>query len=338
MFQLRQLRTFVAAAETLSFTRAAERVHLTQPSVTEQIRALEDAVGRPLFARQRNALALTDAGGKLLTRARELLAMADDTLHAVKGDAAATAASLTLVAPETLTLTVFTPVMADYAQRYPNVSLTLLTRNSTDTLSTVKDGSADLGLLHGLPAHTASLTSEILSRDEPVLVVPSGNPLSRRQSVSIHDFAEERLGATTPGCSYRAYLDALLPSDRDMPGISFEAESVRSLIGMVAAGLGVCVLPRLAFRSALPGAGVRAVRLDGAIRDLPVCLVRPARTHRREPLHVSAFVGMLRARIPGLDQAMPTVDMQHGPRGVAVTQQEDHGVGDVLGCADTPHR
>src|SRR5689334_4927530 len=107
MFQLRQLRTFVAAAETLSFTRAAERVHLTQPSVTEQIRALEDAVGRPLFARQGNTLALTDAGSKLLARARELLAMANDTFHAVKGDAAGTAASLTLVAPETLALTIF---------------------------------------------------------------------------------------------------------------------------------------------------------------------------------------------------------------------------------------
>lgn len=338
MFQLRQLRTFVAAAETLSFTRAAERVHLTQPSVTEQIRALEDAVGRPLFARQRNALALTDAGGKLLMRARELLAMADDALHAVKGDAEATAASLTLVAPETLTLTVFTPVMADYAQRYPDVSLTLLTRNSAETLSTVKDGLADLGLLHGLPAHTPSLTSEVLSRDEAVLVVPSGSRLSGRQSVSVLDFAEERLGATAPGCTYRAYLDALLQPGRDRPGISFEAESVRSLIGMVAAGLGVCVLPRLAFRSALPGPGVRAVRLDGAIRNLPVCLVSPVRTHRREPLHVSAFVGMLRARTPGLDQAMSTVDMQDSPRGVAATQQEDHGMGDVLGSADAPHK
>ncbi|MEO7885280.1 MAG: LysR family transcriptional regulator, partial [Polaromonas sp.] len=188
MFQLRQLRTFVAAAETLSFTRAAERVHLTQPSVTEQIRALEDIVGRSLFVRQRNTLALTDAGNKLLVRARELLALADDTLHAVKGDAANTATSLTLVAPETLALTIFTPVMADYAQRYPDVRLTLLTRNSADTLSTVQDGSADAGLLHGLPVHHPSLVSEVLSDDEPVLVVPSGHPLCRRQSVSISDF------------------------------------------------------------------------------------------------------------------------------------------------------
>jgi DNA-binding transcriptional LysR family regulator len=338
MFQLRQLRTFVAAAETLSFTRAAERVHLTQPSVTEQIRALEEAVGRPLFVRQRNMLALTDAGGKLLTRARELLAMADDTLHAVRGDMPATAASLTLVAPETLAITVFTPVMADYAERHPYVRLTLLTRNSADTLAMVKDGSADVGLLHGLPLHEPLLASEVLGTDEPVLVVPSGHPLAGLESVSIHGLAEQRLGATAPGCTYRDYLQALLQSGPGLLAISFEAESVRGLIGMVSAGLGVCVLPRLAFRSASPGPGATAIRLDGAMRDLPVCVVTPARTRRREPQHVSAFVEMLRTRTGALHQAMPTVDVQHGARGVAVAEQEDHGVRDVLGCADTSHR
>lgn len=318
MFQLRQLRTFVAAAETLSFTRAAERVHLTQPSVTEQIRALEDTVGRPLFTRRNNALALTDAGSKLLTRARELLAMADDTLHAVKGDAPSPLANLTLVAPETLALTIFTPVMADYAQRYPDARLTLLTRNSAQTLSTVQDGLADLGLLHGLPVHASSLTSEVLSSDTAVLVVPSGHPLAGCQSVSIHGLAGMRLGATAPGCAYRAYLEALLQSGRNLPAISFEAESVRGLVGMVADGLGVCVLPHLAFRSALPGPGVNAVRLEGAVRDLPVCLVRSARMQGREPLHISAFVGMLRKQVLALDQAVSAVDVQHGPRGVAV--------------------
>jgi DNA-binding transcriptional LysR family regulator len=309
MFQLRQLRTFVAAAETLSFTRAAERVHLTQPSVTEQIRALEDAVGRPLFVRQRNTLALTDAGKKLLTRARELLAMADNALHVVRGGAQAAPASLTLVAPQTLTVTVLTPVMADYAARHPEVRLTLLTRNSADTLLALKNGSADVGLLHGLPLHDTSLTSEILSSDEPVLVVPSKHPLCRRESVSIDDLVAQRLGATMPGCAYRAYLEALLQSGPNLPGITFEAESVRGLIGMVAGGLGVCVLPRLAFRSSLPGPDVKALRLEGPMPGLPVCLVTPAGVRRREFHHASAFVGMLRARTLELHQAVPAVDM-----------------------------
>ncbi|MCH1998354.1 LysR family transcriptional regulator, partial [Achromobacter xylosoxidans] len=65
MFQLRQLKTFVAAAETLSFTQAARRVHLSQPSVTEQVRALEEAVGQPLFIRHNNRLQLTPAGERL---------------------------------------------------------------------------------------------------------------------------------------------------------------------------------------------------------------------------------------------------------------------------------
>lgn len=338
MFQLRQLRTFVAAAETLSFTRAAQRVHLTQPSVTEQIRTLEDTVGRPLFARQGNTLALTEAGSKLLARARELLAMADDAFHAVKGDAAGTPASLTLAAPETLAITMFTPLMADYAERYPEVGLTLLTRNSADTLALVKNGSADVGLLHGLPLHEHSLASEILSADEPVLVVPSGHSLSGRQSVSIRDLAGQRLGATVPGCGYRAYLETLLQPGPDLPGISFEAESVRGLVAMVAAGLGVCVLPRLAFKSALPGLDVQAVRLDGAMRALPVCVLVPAGTRLRQPRHVSAFVEMLRAWTGALYQAVPAVDMEHAARGVTVAEQEEHGVRDVLGCADTSHR
>ncbi|WP_434106210.1 LysR family transcriptional regulator [Paraburkholderia caffeinilytica] len=83
MFQLRQLKIFLAAAETLSFTRAAKQVHLSQPSVTEQVRALKQSVGQPLFIRKNNRLMLTAAGERLAGRARELLAMADNTFRVV---------------------------------------------------------------------------------------------------------------------------------------------------------------------------------------------------------------------------------------------------------------
>src|SRR3546814_12829042 len=84
MFQLRQLKIFVAAVEALSFTKAAKQVHLSQSSVTEQVQALEQSIGQPLFIRKNNRLQLTPAGERLEIRARELLAMAEDTFREIR--------------------------------------------------------------------------------------------------------------------------------------------------------------------------------------------------------------------------------------------------------------
>jgi DNA-binding transcriptional LysR family regulator len=298
MFQLRHLRTFVAAAETLNFTRAAERVHLAQPSVTEQVRALEDTVGRPLFLRRHNTLALTPAGAALLVRARELLAMADDALRAVKGEGES--ASLALSAPETLATSVLAPLVADHARQHPGLRVSLRTRNSAETVADVTSGAAALGLLHGGPLPDADLASEVLAHDRAVVVMLPSHALATHERVHLADLAGTRLGATTAGCTYRTYLDA-----QCMPhglAIAFEAGSVAALLALVAGGMGVCVVPRLAF---VGSSSALVARPLADVPPLPVSLLR------RPAVSPTAgrFAQVLRANARSLDEAMSALDV-----------------------------
>ena len=337
MFQLRQLKTFLAAAETLSFTKAAERVHLSQPSVTEQVQALEQSVGQPLFIRTNNRLALTAAGERLVDRARELLAMADDTFREIRDHVNGQAGTIRIAAPQTLCTCVLVPLLAGHAELHPGSRVVIQETNSSATVQAVRDGTADLGMVHGWPVDTAGLQVDLLGHDTPVVVMPAGHPLGGVAGVTLAALAAHPLIATAEGCRYREHLDALLRQAPVRPGIRAVADSVPALVGMVSAGLGVAILPRMAVDTAVFAAAPVEVRpLAMAGGELPVCLITPARAAAARP--VAAFAAMVRAAAFGSDQPVPPLDMEDGAGGVAAAHQEDDGVGDVVRGADPADR
>lgn len=317
MFQLRQLKTFVAAAETLSFTQAARRVHLSQPSVTEQVRALEEAVGQPLFIRHNNRLQLTPAGERLASRARELLAMADDALREVRDDVAGTAGAIRVAAPPTLCTSLLIPQWLGFVQQHPAMQVEVQERNSSATAQAVRDGTADLGLVHGWPANGAELRTEVLARDMPVVVLPPGHPLGQAADIPSDALSALPLVVTMEGCRYREYLDALLQHGPVRPRIRGVADSVPALIQMVAAGLGVSILPRMALAPAGAAPRVEWKPLSGSGEGLPICLLTPHRTPARQ---VAAFIAMIRLAAAPSDQPVAAIDMQHGAGRVAVAE------------------
>ena len=335
MFQLRQLATFVAAAETLSFTRAAQQVHLSQPSVTEQIQALEHSLGGPLFIRRNNRLSLTAAGERLAARARELLALADETVRAVRnGPANGSTGLLHLAAPHTLATGLVLPLLTGYAELQPGVRVVIRERHSSATLEAVRSGTVDLGLIHGWPAAGADVQAYLIARDNPVVVMPAGHALATAPDVTPRSLAPHALIATAPGCRYREHLDALLQQASQPCTLSAEADSVAAILQMVAAGLGVSVLPRRAVDTGAGLAGVvmRPLRA-GPDAGLPICLLTPRGAMR--PM-AAAFADLLRAAAS--DEPVSAVDVHDGPADVAIAHQEQEGVGDVVGRADAAHR
>src|SRR3954471_8084889 len=118
--ELRHLKTFVAAATTLNFTRAAQQVHLAQSSVTEQIQTLEDDLGTPLFDRSRRKLSLTEAGRRMLEYANDLLSLANEAHNAVADASRKTAGTLRLGGLESLCATLLPPVIAAFHQAHPS--------------------------------------------------------------------------------------------------------------------------------------------------------------------------------------------------------------------------
>jgi DNA-binding transcriptional LysR family regulator len=313
MFQLRHLRTFLAAAETLSFTKAAERVHLSQPSVTGQIQSLEDAVGRPLFVRSNNKLALTEAGHHLVIRARALLSAADDALLAVRTNADATFGSISVAAPHTLCATLLAPSAARYAHGHPDVHLSVQEKNSSETERAVLDRTVDIGLVHGWPrAPRSRLQVEVISRDRPMVLMPLGHAVGADAAVQIESLASTPLLLTSDGCRYREYAQAILQHASVRPSIRGEADSVASLMRMVAAGLGVSVLPGKAIDLAGAPYEVEVRPLAGADEGLPICMLSAA----GEPVRpqAAAFMEIVRKAARGSDEPVPALDVKHGSR------------------------
>jgi DNA-binding transcriptional LysR family regulator len=317
MFQLRQLKIFVAAVETLSFTQAAKRVHLSQPSVTEQVRALEESVGQALFIRQNNRLQLTAAGEKLAIRARELLAMADDAYREVRDNVDNPGGTIRVVAPQTLCTSVLLPQLLHFAGMHPDTQVAVQERNSQATAQAVLDGTADLGLVHGWPAQDANVGAEVIARDMPVVVLPPGHPLSQTARISPDALAAFPLIVTMEGCRYREYLEALLQDAPERPRIRATADSVPALMQMVAAGLGVSILPRMALDPAANAARVQWRPLSTGGEGLPICLLT---LHRAPTRQVAAFIEMIRLAATASDEPMPAIDMQHGAGRVAIAK------------------
>lgn len=315
MFQLRHLKTFLAAAETLSFTQAARRVHLSQPSVTEQIQALEHSVGQPLFVRDNNRLALTPAGETLAGRARELLALADDAFRTVRGHADELPGSIRVAAPQTLCTCLLTPMLLRYAEAYPGARVAIQERNSAATAQAVLDGAADIGLVHGWPADHAGLRAQRIARDMPVVVFAPGHPLAASAQVTPDALAAYPLIATMDGCRYRQYLDMLAQQAAERPRIRAEADGVPALLQMVSAGLGVSVLPRMAVDRAATPARIETRPLSAAGEGLPICLLTTDRSPTR---NVAAFIRLVGLAAAGSDEPVPAFDVQHGAGGVAI--------------------
>jgi DNA-binding transcriptional LysR family regulator len=192
MMELRHLRYFVAVAEELSFTRAAQRLHIGQPPLSQQIQALEAEVGARLFDRSKRWVRLTEAGRLFLEDARAILAQseraAERARRAQRGEAGALRVGFTFSTP-------FTPLFARtirrYRQLYPDVALTLHEMTTLHQLDAIEARKLDLGFVR--PPEVAlpeQLSLTTLRRDALLLVLAADAPLARRRKVKVADLAD----------------------------------------------------------------------------------------------------------------------------------------------------
>lgn len=188
--QLQQLQYFVAVAETRHFTRAAEVVHVAQPSLSQQIKALERELGADLFLRARGNITLTDAGEALLPLARRILADADTARHEVLELAQLRRGRVRLGATPSLCTGLLPDVLRAFHDRYPGIQLLIEEGGSHDLVRELARGALDLALVV-LPLPTASpalTTVELLREDLVVVSSPeSPRPGGGRRAVRITD-------------------------------------------------------------------------------------------------------------------------------------------------------
>ncbi|WP_369928620.1 LysR family transcriptional regulator [Xanthomonas sp. NCPPB 2632] len=259
MFDLRQLRYFVEVAETLSFTQAAQRLHISQPPLSQQIQSLEADLGVRLLDRNRRRVALTEPGRLFLIEAKAILARAESARTVVSEAAAGFTGQLKLAYAVSVS---FHPALPETLLRFsheaPNVSLHLGEMLTGAQYDALLSGQIDVGLLRAHPegvANARQLNVETIDHEPLVIALPVDHRLARRDSVRMEELATERWVAP-PRAHAATLIDRLsLLADkaRFRPNIRQEAQQIPSLLPLVAAGLGLALVP----------ASLRAVHLDG---------------------------------------------------------------------------
>ena len=190
--ELRQLRSFVAVAEELHFRRAAERLHLAQPSVSQQVRTLEASLGVQLLERDRRGVALTAAGAALLDEARDLLARADHAAAVAVAVGSGKQGSLRLSLTRSLTGGIAGAIADTFRSHYPDVDLDLNVGNTMLHVEQLHAGAIDVGFVRP-PLGDPGLEELELAREPLVCVLPKGHRLARRTTVTREDIAAEPL-------------------------------------------------------------------------------------------------------------------------------------------------
>ncbi|HJW43774.1 MAG TPA: LysR family transcriptional regulator [Geothrix sp.] len=291
--QFRHLETFAMVAATLNVTRAAERLHLAQSSVTEQVQALEQDLGTALFDRSGRKLALTPAGVRLLAYAQELLDLAAEARNAVAKSTRAMGGTLRLGTLETLASGRVPALLAAYSRAHPGVKLVLGTGNSRELRERVKGRAVDAAFVLGPPGEDSDLQEEPVGEERLVLAVPPGHRLEGLGPVRPADLAAEAFLATEPGCVYRQLLDrafeaAALPP----PRIVGEFSSLGTVRFLVEAGSGCALVPFAAVAEAILRGSLVALPWDGPLRSAQVTLLW--RRHREPPPALGSFLAMAR--------------------------------------------
>ncbi|MDX3457513.1 LysR substrate-binding domain-containing protein [Streptomyces sp. ME02-8801-2C] len=240
--ELRQLEYFVAVAEELNFTRAAERVHISQSGVSAQIRQLERELGAKLFDRSARTATLTVAGKAMLQHARAALAAADAVGQAVGEVTDLIRGRLTVGMVIGCAITPLFDALAAFHQAHPGVELSLLEDNSYRLVEAVRAGAVDLALIGTATATPDGLDALTIISERLVVAVPAGHPLARQRRVTLRDLAAHPLVCMPPGTGLRTVLDRACAAHGLQPTISLQASSADTIAYLAARGLGVAVL------------------------------------------------------------------------------------------------
>jgi DNA-binding transcriptional LysR family regulator len=272
--ELRQLRYFVAVAEELNYTRAAERLHLAPQAVSATVQQLEATLGLRLFERTTRKVELTDAGAVLLREARRTLRQADHAVDAARRAAAGETGRLAIGFLSSTTNYVMPPVLRAFRERYPDVEVQAEDLAVAALVSGVRDQRLDAGITR--PPLVDDLMTETILTEPVAAVLPSGHRLATRGSLELADLAQERW-VLTERSTWPPWHDKY---DADFRRAGFEPEvvqrgtNVQNLLALVAAGIGVTRLP-LSART-LRDSGVSFVPLDGDTAEV-VLLTRRTR-------------------------------------------------------------
>jgi len=261
--ELRQLRYFVTVAEELHFGKAALRLHMTQPPLSQTIQALEELLGAALFERNRRGVALTPAGAALLPEARRLLAQSQELPQLVQRAATGEVGRLTLAFVSSADYSVLPPFLRAYRAAWPQVQITLQEATSDLQLDDLLHNRIDAGLLIPPLPDKAKLELDYLPvLSEPLVVALPAGLVKKKGKLALASLPKLPL-IIFPRAISPALYDAILSVFREAgitPEIGQQAIQMQTIVSLVSAGMGMALVPQSVSNLMRPGVEYRALR------------------------------------------------------------------------------
>lgn len=261
--ELRHLRYFVAVAEAQHFTRAAKALGMGQPPLSQQVQSLEREIGTPLFKRHSRGVALTDAGRAFLEDAQRILRDADQATERARRVARGEQGRIRVGMINSAPFHALIPqVIREFRKRYPNVALTLDEGTTPGLAAAVRNETVDLAFVRPLLETDRSLAMEPLLDEEMLVALPSGHALCARARVPLLALSIEPF-VLFPRAVGAGLHDEIVRACRDAgfsPRVVQETSQVTSIVNLVAAGLGVSIVPASMQQANIEGVTYRPIR------------------------------------------------------------------------------
>ena len=294
--ELHQLRGFHEIARQGSFTKAADRLFLTQPAISLQLKALEDEVGEPLIERGKR-IRLTPAGEILLRRTRAALSELDSAQAEIASLRQELRGRLVIGTSDTNSTYVLPDVLRSYRESYPQVEVDIRNKMSTEVGRLVVDDEVDLGLA-ALPVRDRERLEEgqTLFTRQDVLICPSGHELATRKKIGLKAVAELPLLALEQRSTTRLLLDQSFRQAELTPRVTMNLGSIEVIKRFVEIGFGVAIVPMIAIAQEVADGRLHPVAVSG-LSPRPIGLIEH-RGRRRSPA-VAAFVELLSESLGG---------------------------------------
>lgn len=266
--EIHQLRYFCAVAKTGSFTRAAQREHLAQPSLSQQVKKLEDELGTRLFDRLGRTVRLTSFGEAFLPRAEAILRQLADAKQEIEEMSGTERGKLVIGSIPTVAPYFLPTCLATFNRKFPQIRVTVVEEFTTDLLDRLEGGALDLALL-ALPVAGSNFLSQEVLCERLYVVVPRDHRLANQTKVHLKQVEKDPFLLLKEGHCFRDNTLSACGRARLDPNVVFESGQFTTILAMVAAGTGVSVVPQMAVE---PRPGCRFIPLadEGAFRRVGI--------------------------------------------------------------------
>lgn len=250
--ELRQLQYFVKVAKKQHVTQAAEELHVAQSAVSRQIHQLEEELGMQLFVQKGRNLQLTPVGKLFLNRLEELLTGLDKAVMEMREFLDPEKGEIRIGFPHTLGISLIPTVVADFREGHPDVKFRLKQGTFASLIRDVTKGDVDLAFISPFPEKHDQVAGELLLTEELYAVLPTSHPLSDRDFIRLEQLKDEPFVMFSENYSLRAIVYDACKEAGFTPQIGFEGEETDTIRGLVAAGMGVGLLPEMALTEISP--------------------------------------------------------------------------------------